>query len=70
MTIYPNANSLNHFKSLLSLTNVLHKDFSAFLCDENGEAMNKGKLVNYIDILRSSFTTASETTEVQAAAMM
>lgn len=70
MTIYPNANSLNHFKSLLSLTNVLHKDFGAYLCDENGEAMNKGKLVNYIDILRSSFTTASETTEVQAAAMM
>ena len=70
MTIYPNANSLNHFKSLLTLTNVLHKDFGAYLCDENGEAMNKGKLVNYIDILRSSFTTASETTEVQAAAMM
>lgn len=70
MTIYPNAHSLNHFKSLLTLTNVLHKDFSAYLCDENGETMNKEKLVNYIDILRSSFTTASETTEVQAAAMM
>ena len=70
MTFARTPECLNEFKTLMATLTEIQRDFGACLCDDKGDPMNKPKLINYINILRASFSTASETTEIQAAAMM
>ena len=70
MTLEATPQCLQEFKTLLRVATQIETDFGCKLCDENGIPMSREKLNSYVEILRASFTTASETSEMQASAMM
>ena len=61
---------IKEFSSLMELATGIQHDLGCRLCDEKVNPMTKEKLRAHLDVLRSSYSVASETAELQASAMM